>query len=136
MESVLNVQFGRLWQKENEVVAKIRASKHSARCLTSYLRKKAEIESKYVKELNALSDDYKDKMHESDILRNAWNEMLQNDKLQNERRQKYIQQIQEQHQVFNQLYAEEKKSENQMSKQIENNKKMLQISQKKMDKVW
>merc|ERR1712228_232590 len=115
-ESVLNNQFGRLWQKEHEVVAKIRASKHSARCITSYLHKKAEIESKYIKELNALSDEYENKIDESDILQITWNQMLKNDKLQSDYRQKYIQQIQEQHHIFNQLYAEEKKSENEISK--------------------
>merc|ERR1712154_389844 len=85
-------------------------------------------------ELNALANDYKNKMDESDLCK-AWNQLLENDALQNEQRQKYVEKLEGQHRIFHQLYAEEKKSENALAKQIENNSKIVYKNKMKMEKV-
>ena len=135
LESILNEQFSRLWNKEEDVSEKIRCSKHTSKHLSSFLDKKKEIELKYNKDMMNLCNNYINKIDETKTMTNVWNEYLNNELSQILHRKKYIEQIENQQKIFNKLYHDEKTKENELSKQIEDNKKQIQISQKKMDKV-
>ncbi len=76
-------------------------------------------------------------MDESDsiIISNIWNKLLNNDKLQCNERKQYVKNLQKQKEIFNSQYLEQKHSENDIAKQIENNKKIINNLQRKINKI-
>ena len=133
LDSVLQDQFGRLYEKEKEVAHRIRQSKRTYKYLASYLSQRGDIELKYAKSIKDCINSVE--LSESELINATWNDIISKETEISEKHKLYSEQLKEQSSFMLKHYQQTKTDQYDIKKQIRQNESKKDKTQKTMDKV-